>query len=786
MLTASSAAAGYATARQAERKAKLQHLKGLCGSKEPSKEDVLNAVSDYAAFGDSKNGAEFKAEDFSKENVEENFEKYEDDETEKADLAGFMFSLFKVKLQMARVPDHPGDDLEWNDCDPDLERQFLPDTTEFQLVAAPFLLRQKLCIPRKPQSFLSRNAAFKSLDCDLEDQGNVLWRLDVPTSGFPVGDLTEGGVCILREHHRHVMFVALSWLLRNSITAALNVDTGLTPATVAAICGSAGIGKSRSLVFLMWFLLRQRAAFLLECGSRRRFVLVRPRQLTVTIYADFNDVATTVECDRSLISIVDPEQFQEGKKPRLSPLLNSMGHTSLTSPSADPKHLPRGDKNDHILRRFWVSPWPESLLQAVRPFFSIDPMTKEELSNHFAVVGGIPRAIFREGTSITRYNIIDNSNLVEDIDKLYDAMMQDGCYEKMMPKVPQCFLGYHSRFPFTSDARTRRTKKKCVWIEFLSREGHNRYGIHLYKRLRTSLFEHYKHDDHSSTGMFFERWVGAFLSNGKDRFIQPPFVLREFKGGSPVDKDIDMPISASVLRYTDEDLLLRSLMAGTEAVGGMFPRDGLVCEAPRGTPVYDFAISKRWMVNATIAANHPLSKATVKKLIARVQATAEDPLHLVFFVLNEKHAKEYSLRQGGERYTGEDELPDITNEQVQILKEAAVGDYSPRRLERVALGLDLPTQETKKKRKRNGGKLTDEYELGPTPPFRLINSVMKKLLFTCEGKLEAKWGRLVSYVNGLSSDAFDSDEFNPACIVQHVITLVPNPRDAANLRLMKR
>ena len=56
-------------------------------------------------------------------------------------------------------------------------------------------------------------------------------------------------------------------------------------------------------------------------------------------------------------------------------------------------------------------------------------------------------------------------------------------------------------------------------------------------------------------------------------------------------------------------------------------------------------------------------KATVKKLIARVQATA--PLHLVFFVLNETHAKTYSSSQEGERYTGEDELPDITAEQVQ-------------------------------------------------------------------------------------------------------------------------
>ena len=92
----------------------------------------------------------------------------------------------------------------------------------------------------------------------------------------------------------------------------------------------------------------------------------------------------------------------------------------------------------------------------------------------------------------------------------------------------------------------------------------------------------------------------------------------------------------------------------------------------------------------------------------------------------------------------------------------------------------MPIQETKK-RKRNGGKLTDEHELGPTPPSQLIDSVMKKLLLNCEGTLKAKWGRLVTYVSGLSSDdLFDIDKFNPVCIVQHVIALVPNPSDTTN------
>ena len=270
------------------RSGKLLHLQSLLGDSEnsPSVDLVLDAVSDYAAFEDSKNGAEFKKEDLSEEQLLE----YEGEELRQAKLAGFIFALSDAKLQIAHVPDHPGEKLQWDDCGPELERQFLPDTTEFQLTAAPWLLWTR-DLAERPQSLLSIDEAWRSLDTELEDQGDVLWRLDVPTRGFPVGESTEGGTCILREHHRHVMYVALTWLLRNSISAALNSGNWPTPATVAAICGSAGIGKSRSLVFLMWFLLRQRAAFLLECGSDeyRRFVLARPRQSTITVYTDFDD-----------------------------------------------------------------------------------------------------------------------------------------------------------------------------------------------------------------------------------------------------------------------------------------------------------------------------------------------------------------------------------------------------------------------------------------------------------------------------------------------------------------
>ena len=154
----------------------------------------------------------------------------------------------------------------------------------------------------------ARNGAYISLECDLEDHGDVLWRLNVPTDGFPFGEQGGGGTCILREQHRQVLFVAFAWLIKNAETLALTDKNrgNVPPAAVAAVCGSTGIGKSRSLIFLMWFLLQRKWAFCSRPATKS-YALARPREQTVRILSEFDDVHRTLRIDRSIICIGDPD-----------------------------------------------------------------------------------------------------------------------------------------------------------------------------------------------------------------------------------------------------------------------------------------------------------------------------------------------------------------------------------------------------------------------------------------------------------------------------------------------
>ena len=92
--------------------------------------------------------------------------------------------------------------------------------------------------------------------------------------------------------------------------------------------------------------------------------------------------------------------------------------------------------------------------------------------------------------------------------------------------------------------------------------------------------------------MFFERWVGSFLSSNTAAFTKD-FKVREFKGGEVVEEDIQLPRDGGALRYTDEEVLLSALLRDRSTKQERrFPKNQ-VREAPRSTPIYDIAIGKR-------------------------------------------------------------------------------------------------------------------------------------------------------------------------------------------------
>lgn len=489
-----------------------------------------------------------------------------DDKTKRAMLrrVNFFQKLSEVTLEIGTVPKDGVGEIAWSDATCHLNN-FLPDDKEFQLSLIPYELWGGEAIDEKPEAIMDINESSTNLENMTPiDKGDVLWRLRVDPTGFPFGEEVENGICILREHHRQVMFVALSWLYQNGVTTGLtSVDKATPPAAVvSAICGSPGIGKSRSLIFLLWFLLQKKSPFLLEAGSKddRFFALVRPRMRTVRLVSV--DMAVEIlKSDRSILCIVDPAQTQSGKDPELSRLFDVKGPLSVTSPSLHPLHLPRSAKEATMLMKFSVSPWSLPHLQAVRPYFSLDQggLKESTIAERFNIVGGVPRAIFRDLTYNERYNIIHAPPDNAGVQNLLEALMRDREEDKMVKKIPQALLAQFSKWPF---AETKpHNRNKCVWIGFLSQRGEKIYGDWLFEKMRTEIL---KYDDFCSASMFFERWVDLTLTtkatDDMENYRLCEFTYDEAQSkGVAVPQDIKVPANKKVLRYTDESLLLSDL-----------------------------------------------------------------------------------------------------------------------------------------------------------------------------------------------------------------------------------
>lgn len=743
-------------------------------------EHALNLYSSYAQFEDDE-----AEKEFDNQGTLINWNTKVDVRTPPSlmpllDRASFFKRLASAKLQVGTLQENGS--IVWSMAGQDDLRDFLPDDKEFQLSAMHHRLWRQRGLDHQPESIMGREAAFDSFDgCVPVEKGeDVFWKLEIGTAvGFPFGEDVENGTCILREHHRQVLFVAMSWVLQNGIANGLTAVDPTTPppAVVAAICGSAGIGKSRALIFVIWFLLQKRSPFLLEAGNKEhRFMsLVRPRNDTVR-FVPVRMAQYLLQMDRSVFCIVDPAQGQWGARTAPSPLLSMKGPLAFTCPSLDPGHLPRGDKEATTLMRFSLSPWTSTQARAVRSYFSVEGEILDEstIDQRFEVVGGVPRALFRKKTFSARKQIIVDDEVSEHAMGLLKVLLHDRDRHLLVAKVPQALLTHFSKWPFTQDHLPDIGKDRCIWVDFLSRQGEKRYGDELFEKMRTSIS---KYDDYGSASMFFERWVGMTLTSRATELMVKyrlcRFAYDTAKKEVVVSADVKIPTAKKLVRHTDEALLFASLAESTDPQ--FFPNVGEVFEAPRGTAVYDFAVNKRWFVNATTGRSHPIPTSGLANLVRAVGASATDPLHLVFFVLNESLAMAYAQR-GRESITGDLQQPNVDPAKVTSLRSLATGGCTNDKIKSVAIVLNIALQgKGKKRRKVQGSLLLTEVTDADIAPSELLRRILTAVgLPQGTDKKVEKWERFTNFVSGLvGDDPFGDLQLDESAVVQHVIAVVP-------------
>jgi hypothetical protein len=686
----------------------------------------------------------------------------------KAKTVEFFSRLGGTRLQKLEV-DAEADSV-WVDADQAEIANFLPDDDDYKMIAPMLALRSESKIDTADTKEQMVTHTVEQLS-SCTDAGDVLWRLKTQEVGFPLPGDGASSDCVLREHHRQVMYHAVEWLAETAASQALSIkdqDIPIPESVIATVCGSAGIGKSRSLIFLMWFCMQKKNAFLLEAGNEgnRRFILVRPRQDTVTFLT--NETAKKIlEEDRSILTIMDPRHFTSHETVTPLQLLKARGIVGLIARSPDTRHLPRG--KTVTIRHFYVSPWLLNQLLEVLPLFQVstNSVEEEELRKRFAHVGGIPRAIFRTQTYTERMKDIASASLQDIRETLVKTLLTKN--EELLAdktKPPQAFLAYFSEQPFTLD-HTR--------VDFLSQASRHRIGSEIYSHHRSAIA---MESDSSSAGLFFERWVGSILASGDDSMKALPFVLKEFVNGKECVPAIDLPAVGSVERFDDESVLLNRLIRQGDGGASMFPKRQ-VLEPPPGTAVYDYMLSSRWAVQVTMQNEHGISRAGMTRLLRILGATPADPIHIVFFVLDAQKAVLYSKRKLGEAFNGQVQDSTLTAEQTASLKRSVnnapkcatstgIAEY----VEALSTCLKIELMKEKKRRTKQG------FSNAPSKKAsgQLMEEILTALQTAKSGKIEVKWARICSAIDALPDDP-TAWNFDASSVKQHVVTLVPRQKD---------
>lgn len=176
-----------------------------------------------------------------------------------------------------------------------------------------------------------------------------------------------------------------------------------------------------------------------------------------------------------------------------------------------------------------------------------------------------------------------------------------------------------------------------------------------------------------------------------------------------------------------------------------------------------FMIGPRCCVNATSADIHPIRKGSCAKLVKKLHATVDDPVHLFFFVKDEGQASRYA-RRGGERFHGNAIEVRIGAATVTTLRNlvampaAAQEKADSAILNQIATSLSVasPIDVDGRMRKRN--------------PTQLLEAISIALCVSRQGVNKEKWARIKTAISGLPDDP-GSEVFDEAAVVQHVIAV---------------
>jgi hypothetical protein len=392
------------------------------------------------------------------------------------------------------------------------------------------------------------------------------------------------------------------------------------------VTGNPGIGKSRSMTYLLRKLLREGKTVVYEARKDSRvfaFIPISPgipEQKVLPTYKVFV-VQLRTFLPGACAVLQDPDNFYLIDPGNPASITNVPAHTVLAaSPNKAHYHEWVKRANTPML---CMPVWKKEELESMnKVLLGGNPMlSNEQLEERYNMIGGIPRYIFATAADYTKFiGQLDNSLKEIPFEIVVRAVEQGGeldASQSSTNRIPSILFQYTSQAPFALAKA-----KLQVASEHISVRLAVKYWNDIMNRMNPASF--YYAQSSSALGNLLEGLAHALI----------PF------GGSYEIKDLDKPSHAKGSKLKLNTVRMETVSGSWEnfieycAKLPLSSSQRTVVARPESAnlPVLDMMDAKDRAYQVTVSSKHGITAKQFQQLVDKIGANKQQPLQLYFVV----------------------------------------------------------------------------------------------------------------------------------------------------------
>jgi hypothetical protein len=402
------------------------------------------------------------------------------------------------------------------------------------------------------------------------------------------------------------------------------VEITTTPNNHVLVTGSSGVGKSRSMAYLLRKLLLNGKTVVYESAMEEKFFLFKATGIVYEVMW----VSSAFMRPSLIEELQDPGNFYliDPKDDSSDPVIVP-AHTILAS-SPNPKRYKGFIKRKEAFTRY-MPMWNIEELEAVRHILGSavnedEAVTEDDLLERFHNLGGRPRSVFARDEvrrkEISRITDNVSKMTIELIVKVIEGTAGDldESSDRKLGTPTSNICGYNSTNPFNSDTREVVFVSKLVEVELA--KAHARKMWEKYDSLPTS-FATFK-------GIVFQVIALSMIAKGSISFKCTRWV---YLGGDGKTKENWRKSEESTRTFPAKELKTELSLEGNLKVVGR------LCQSFNTNEAFIDGSSDEGTFQMTIGKDHPNSRLGAMKVTDEWGATAENKMPLYNAVPDDRY-----------------------------------------------------------------------------------------------------------------------------------------------------